>query len=152
MQRSFLWSLVVGMLLLACSSDNYTYENPNLLDVKVDFTVNLALPQYNPLTFTMQPVMIRGYGSGGKDGGVILTKTGTDTYVAYDARDPNNPAECGVLSIKGHEGVSGCSDHNTYNLISGTPIESKSEGEDLEFSMKPYQVIDMGGGILRVKN
>lgn len=152
MHKSLIGGLVIGMLLIACSSDNYTYENPNLLNVKVDFTVNLALPEYNDLTFPMLPVMIRGYGSGGMDGGVIITKTGADTYVAYDARDPNNPAECGVLAIKGHEGVSRCPDHNTYNLISGTPIESKSEGEDLEFPMKPYQVIDLGGDILRVKN
>lgn len=143
-------SLFFTLLWSSCSSD-HVYDNPNLLDVKVDLTVNLSLPQFSPLEFTMQPVYIRDYGNGG----VIITKTGPNSYAAFDAHDPNIPyAEdgCGILQINGLEGVSTCAKKNTYNLISGTAVESKSEGEDLEFALKPYEVIEMGGGLLRIKN
>lgn len=147
-----IWSiLILGVLaiLTGCSSDNYSYNNPNLLNVNVDFMVNINLPQYTPLKFPMNPVYVDGYGNGG----VIIVNTGSGNYIAFDAADPNHPVEnCSVLIINGIEGECGCNDRNTYNLISGTVIESKSEGGSYDYSMKPYQVIDNYDGTLRVRN
>lgn len=140
--------LFLLLVTTSCSSGDHHYENPNLLDVKVDFNVDLSLPQYNPLQFPMQPVYVKNAGNGG----VIIIKTGADSYVAFDAHDPNNPRDCGILEVDGLEGVSQCDDYNTYNLVTGSPVESKSKGENLEFGLKPYQVITLGGGRLRVKN
>lgn len=152
MKRIFYGLIVMLFFLISCSNNSH-YDNPNLLDIKVDFTVNLSLPQFNPLKFPMQPVYARGWGNGG----VIIMKTGPGSYIAFDAHDPNVPStdkddDCAILQIDGIEAVSSCEVKNTYSLATGTAVESKSEGEDLEFPMKPYQVIEMGGDILRIKN
>lgn len=141
--------LSLVLLLSACSSSNYNYNNPNLLNVSVYFNINIDLPQFTPLKFPLNPVFVDGYGNGG----VIIVNTGSGHFIAYDAADPNHPVEnCSTLIIDGIEGVCQCEDHNTYNLISGTAIENKSGGEEFEYSMKPYQVIDNGNGNLTVKN
>lgn len=137
------------LFISACSSDNHTYENPNLLNVSVYFQIYTELPQFTPLKFAMNPVYVEGYGNGG----VVITNVGSGNFVAYDAADPNHPAEnCSTLQINGIEGVCQCEDHNTYNLISGTAIESKSGGDQFDYTMKPYQVINNGDGTLTVKN
>lgn len=143
--------LVVGVMLFltGCSSNSHVYDNPNLLNVSVYFTIYLNLPQFTPLNFDMNPVFVDGYGNGG----VIITKVGSDNYIAFDAADPNHPAEnCSTLQINGIKGVCQCNDHNVYNLISGTAIEGESGGDSFEYTMKPYQVIDNRDGTLTVKN
>lgn len=140
--------LLIGLLFSSCSTDDHTYNNPNLLDVTVNFPINLNLPQYNPLQFPANPVFIGGYGNGG----VIIMNTGSNNYVAFDAADPNHPVEqCSALKIDGIKGVCQCDDHNTYNLFSGTAIESESDGDSFEYTMKQYQVIDNHNGTLLVK-
>lgn len=148
--RPFTFGLSFLMLLfLSCSSNNHSYNNPNLLDTNVHFNIKLNLPQFNQLRYLNNPVYVPGYGNKG----VIIVKAGPENYVAFDAADPNHPVEdCSALEIKGLEGVSQCDNHNTYNLITGSPIEKKSGDEDLEFSMKPYQVIDNGNQTLTVSN
>ena len=145
----FFISLILLLFSTSCSSDNHTYNNPNLLNVSVYFTVNTDLPQFNPLKFSMNPVFVDGYGNGG----VIITNTGSGNYMAFDAADPNHPVEsCSTLEIEGIEGVCQCNENNTYNLITGTAIESKSDGDSFDYTMKPYQVIANGDGTLTVKN
>lgn len=137
------------LLMVACSGNNFSYENPNLLNVNVNFMVNLSLPQYNSLQFPLNPVYVSGYGNGG----VIIINAGGGNYLAFDAADPNHPVqECSVLKIDGIEGQCQCDDHNTYNLVSGTVIDRKSGGEDFSYTMKPYQVVERGNGVLVVRN
>ncbi len=148
MKYTFLYLALMGLLFTSCSKDDYDYQNPNLLNVNVHFTVNLSLPQYSPLNFPANPVYVGGYGNGG----IIIMNTGS-SYIAFDASDPNHPVEqCSTLHIDGIKGVCQCPDHNTYNLFTGTFIEDESGGENLEFSMKQYQVIDNGNGVLTVTN
>lgn len=138
-----------AFMALSCSSNNHSYNNPNLLDITFNFPVNLELPQFNPLKFPANPVYVNGYGNGG----VIIVNTGSHNYVAFDAADPNHPPQdCSILKIDGIQGVCQCEDHNTYNLFTGTPVEEESGGDDLEYSLKPYQVIDNGNGTLTVRN
>ncbi|HLR76344.1 MAG TPA: hypothetical protein VK106_01700 [Balneolaceae bacterium] len=145
----FSLSLVACLLLGSCSDNDHTYNNPNLLDVTVYFTVNLSLLQFNPLKFPGNAVYVQGYGNGG----VIIASTGPDSYVAYDAADPNHPlTDCSRLKIEGLEGVCQCDDHNTYNLFTGTVIPDKSAGGDYEYTLQPYQVIPNGNGTLTVTN
>lgn len=139
----------LSFIIMACSSDSHTYNNPNLLDINVNFDISLSLPKYIVLEHIMNPVYVANQGNGG----VIITKSGPDTYVAFDAADPNHPREsCSVLELNGIEGVCQCDDHNTYNVVSGTVIEDKSEGEEFEYAMKPYNVIDNKNGTLTIKN
>lgn len=141
--------ICLTLFFLSCSHNNLSYDNPNLLNVDVRFEVNLNLPQYNSLQYPLNPVYVSGYGNSG----VIIVNTGSGKFVAYDAADPNVPVEeCSTLKIDGIEGRSRCNKINTYNLISGTAIEEKSDGEDLEYTLKPYQVVDNENGALVVKN
>lgn len=141
--------ILVGLMFHSCSSSDYNYDNPNLLNPEVRFEVNLSLPQFNDLQFPNNPVYINGYGNGG----VVVLNTGSESYVAFDAADPNHPFEdCSVLKIEGLEGVCQCEDHNTYDLFSGTAVEEKSEGKDFEYTLKPYRVVDNGNGVLTIKN
>ncbi len=142
---------IVG-ILISCSSNHHNYENPNLLDIKVDLTIDMHFPEYNSLRFPGNTVYIPNYGNGG----IIIRSNGADNYSAFDAYDPNIPYSesytCAILEIGNLEGTSNCVEKHTYNLSSGAPVEGKSEGDNLEFGLKPYNVIPMGGGILRIKN
>lgn len=149
MKYRFLLFMILFVGLFSCSKDDFSYNNPNLLNVNVFLNVNLSLPQYAPLQFPMNPIYINGYGNGG----IIITNTGGGGFTAYDAADPNHPAEsCSVLLIDGIEGVCQCPDHNTYNLVSGTVIESKSAGNSYDYTMKPYRVLVNGDGTITIRS
>src|SRR5699024_10003611 len=106
MKLRFIELVFVCLLGVSCSSNHPSYNNPNLLNVTVHFTVNISLPQFSPLQFVMNPVYVGGYGNGG----VILMKVGTDASVAFDAADPNHLVEnCSTLKINGIQGVCQCS-------------------------------------------
>ena len=133
------------LLMIACSSDdNYRQNNPNLLDVNVNFTVDTSLPQFNGLNFPNDPVYIGGYGNGG----VILMNTGSG-YVAWDNIDPNHPRNnnCTSMQINGLRLVCSC-EGNTYDLFTGNFIE----GENLEYTLYNYRVSETAPGIIRVTN
>lgn len=149
MKKIFSLLLVFCWVLTSCSSDNHTYNNPNLLHIKFQFLVNLNLPQFNPLKFPGNAVYVEGYGNGG----VILANNGTQV-IAFDAGDPNHPFDnqCSTMLINGMEATCQCNDHNTYNLFSGTVVESKSNGDSFEYTMLQYRVIDNDNGTLTVRD
>lgn len=141
--------LLFSFFFMGCSSDDTTYNNPNLLNTSVYFNVNLNLPQYSPLQYPMNPVYVPGYGNAG----VIIVNAGGNNYRAFDAADPNHPLQdCSKLLIDGIQGTCQCDDHNTYNLVTGTVVESESNGDSYDYALKPYQVIDNGNGTLSVTN
>lgn len=125
----------LGCLLTLVSCSNDTVNNNNcrfLLDVGVNISINMSLPQYSQLQFINNPVYIPNVGNGG----IIANNTGTG-YVAFDAADPNHTLQsCSVLSIDGIEGVCGCPDKNTYYLKNGLP----KENAELRCPLKAYRV------------
>jgi nitrite reductase/ring-hydroxylating ferredoxin subunit len=127
----------------SCSGNN---NNPNcnfLLDVGVNISINLNLPQYSQLNFISNSVYVPDAGNKG----IIVTNTGTG-FVAWDAADPNRvPNDCSTLSIQGVEGVSGCSDANTYSLYTGQPLNNP----DLLCGLKAYR-IEQNGNTLVIFN
>ena len=143
MKRSFI-TLLVCFLLLGCSKSDDNNSNCNfLLNIGVNFSINLNLPQYNPLNFVSNPVYIPNEGNGG----LIVTNTGSG-YAAYDAADPNHsPSLCSVLTITGLEGVCGCSDENKYSLFTGQPLENPN----LRCGLKAYRT-ELNGSNLIVTN
>lgn len=143
--KDFFIFIFVGLMLVGCSSDDHRINNPNLLDVNVNFTVDLSLPQYSGLQFPSNSVYVSQYGNGG----IILMNTGSN-YVAYDAADPNHPRKdnCISMEIDGDIRLKCSCEGNTYDLFTGNFIE----GDDLEYTLYPYRVTDNGNGILRVTN
>ncbi len=142
--KSLLFFAFVGVMLTSCSSDDHRQDNPNLLDVNVNFMVDTSFPQFNPLIHPNNPVYVSQYGNGG----IILMNTGSG-YVAWDNIDPNHTRDNNCTSMQIDFPHLKCScEGNTYELFTGNFIE----GENLEYTLYPYRVTDNGNGTLRITN
>lgn len=146
MKKLILLFLAFG-LLTACSHDDNRIDNPNLLDINVNFTIDTSLPQYNPLNFPNNPVYVSQYGNAG----IILINTGVG-YLAWDAADPNHPrnGDCVAMEIDGIYAVCDC-EENKYELPTGNFSEG-SGGENLKYTLYGYRVTENSNGLLRVTN
>jgi len=137
-----LFLLICFVLLTTCSGDSV--DNPNckfLLNVGVNLTINLSLPQYSQLEFAGNAVYIANYGNGG----IIVASLGNNQYFAWDASDPNHAlSSCSVLEISGLEGTCGCTDHNKYSLVNGQPLANAS----LQCALKNYRIEQSGNSLL----
>jgi len=134
-------SLICLIFLLSCE-DN-TIDNRNcrfLLDIGVNLTIDLTLPQYSQLTFAGNSIYIPNEGNAG----IIVASTGAD-FFAWDASDPNHaPSACSALVPSGLNGTCGCDDGNTYNFVTGTPA-----GDDgLRCALRNYRVQQSGNTLL----
>lgn len=128
------------LFLSACSGGNEVDQNCRfLLDINVQESINLSLPQYSQLQFAGNSVYIPNVGNGG----IIIASTGFEFY-AWDASDPNRvPSNCSVLVPSGLTATSGCEDKNSYSLITGEP-----ETPNLRCSLKFYRVEQNGNNLL----
>lgn len=133
----------IALIYLGCSSSSNYDESCNFLaNINVVISLNLALSQYNQLTFPSNPVYVPNVGNGG----IIVNNTGIG-YVAFDAADPNHVfSECSILSINGVEAVCSC-ESNKYNLVTGQPMENP----ELRCSLKPY-FVESNGNSLFISN
>ena len=140
--RQFL--IILGIGLMGCSGDGGPGNSCNfLLNVGVNLSLNLNLPQYSQLQFISNSV----YVPNGGNKGVIVINTGTG-YSAWDASDPNHtPNTCSTLGISGVEATCGCDDGNTYSLFTGQPLNNGN----LRCGLKPYRVT-LNGSTLLITN
>ncbi|MBN4070454.1 hypothetical protein JYT76_02120 [Olleya sp. AH-315-F22] len=145
MKKIFLIALTC-FVLVACSKSNVNNENCYcLLDIGVNTSINLSLPQYSQLQFISNSVYIPNVGNKG----IIVTNTGTG-FVAWDAADPNHVKDdcqpCSIVNGTGLEGTCGCADANTYSFITG-----QSLGTSLPCTLKRYRV-EQSGNTLFISN
>ena len=143
MTKTF-FGLMICLMILSCSKSNINDSNCKfLLNIGVNTTINLNLPQYSQLQFTSNSIYVANSGNGG----VIVTNSGTG-YLAWDASDPNHsPSSCSTLTITGLEGVCECNDANVYSLITGQPLNNSS----LRCGLKAYRV-EVSGNNLFISN
>jgi len=135
-----LLSFILGTLLFACSKNDVDNNCKYLLNIGVNTSVNLSLPQYSQLQFTSNSVYVPNAGNGG----VIVTNSGTG-FLAWDASDPNHtPSSCSRLNISGLEAKCGCNDENLYSLITGQPLGNNN----LRCGLKAYRVQQSGSNLL----
>lgn len=136
--------LLIGFsFLISCESDDNLRRNPNLLNVNVNYEVNLSLPQFNSLNFNGNSVFVPDQGNLG----LIIVNSGS-SFLAWDAADPNIvPSDCSRLTIDGLNAESSCDDPpNSYSLITGQPLV-----EDLRYPLFAYRVTE-SSGVLRIFN
>lgn len=136
--------LLLGLSFLAsCESDDNLRRNPNLLNINLNYEVNLSLPQFNNLNFSGNSVYIPGQGNLG----LIVVNAGS-SFLAWDAADPNIiPNECSRLIIDGLNAASTCDDPpNEYSLVTGQPLV-----ENLRYPLFAYRITE-SGGVLRIFN
>jgi nitrite reductase/ring-hydroxylating ferredoxin subunit len=125
------------LLLTTCNKDDdNNINNCNfLLNVGVNRTISLNLPQFSQLQFATNSVYIPNEGNLG----IYVTNVGGN-FRAYDAADPNHILEtCSLLSINGTIVTCGCQDENQYNLLTGF-----SEGGQLPCALQEYRVTANG--------
>ena len=134
---------LIGFVLGACSKSNVNNENCKfLLNLGLNTSINLNLPQYSQLQFISNSVYIPNHGNKG----IIVTNSGTG-FLAWDAGDPNHAQQtCSVVNGTGLEGTCGCTDANTYSFITG-----QSLGTALPCALKNYRV-EQSGNTLFISN
>ncbi|MBZ9777908.1 hypothetical protein LB452_03135 [Psychroflexus sp. CAK8W] len=135
--------LILFTLCVSCESDDNLRRNPNLLNINVNYEINLNLTQFNNLNFSGNSVYVPGQGNQG----LIIVNSGS-SYLAWDAADPNLvPSECSRLIIDGLNAESTCDEPpNSYSLITGQPLV-----EDLRYPLFAYRITE-SGGVLRIFN
>lgn len=133
-------SLICLFFLTSCSKNQEHESCKFLLNIGVNLTVNLNLPQYSQLQFAGNSVYIANVGNGG----VIIASTGVDFY-AWDAADPNHTqSDCSTLVNSGLNATCGCDDKNTYSLVNGQIIGDTA----LPCSLRNYRVEQNGNSLL----
>jgi nitrite reductase/ring-hydroxylating ferredoxin subunit len=121
-----------------CSKNINNSQCSYLLNLDIYYELNLNLPQNSELNFISNSTYIPNVGNGG----IIVTNSGTG-FLAWDAADPNHSnLPCSRLTISGLEATCGCSEENTYSLITG-----QSLGVALNCTLKQYRV-ESNGNIL----
>ena len=137
----FVLSLI---LLTACkNNDDDSLNNCNfLLNVGINRTISLNLPQYSQLQFSTQSAYIPNEGNAG----IYVINVGGN-FRAFDAADPNHsPETCSFMSLNGTMVTCGCQEENQYNLLTGF-----SEGAQLPCTLQEYRVT-VNGSELRITN
>ncbi len=136
-------TLLIVCSLLSCSNNSVDKNCKFLLDVNVNATINLNLPEYSQLQFAGNSVYIPNYGNKG----IIIASTGVSFY-AWDAADPNHsPSDCSVLKNTGLEATCGCDDGYTYSLVTGQVLNEAN----LPCGLKFY-AITQSGNTLYISN
>lgn len=135
--------LLLTFLLMACSGDDDYRNNPNLVDLNFSFQIDLNLPQYNPLNFPGNSVVVEHYGING----IVIYNLNDSQYTAFELTDPNHPPkDCSILQLQDTKATCGCNDGNVYTVITGQQMEGEGQ-----YSLKPYRVVRIGN-ILEVSN
>ncbi|OUR98271.1 hypothetical protein A9Q86_14560 [Flavobacteriales bacterium 33_180_T64] len=133
--------LILSCLFLTNCGGDDTVNNCNfLLNVGVNATLNLNLPEYSQLMFTSNTVYIPNQGNKG----IYVINVGNNNFRAWDAADPNHtPSNCSFLQIDGVEVTCGCADENKYNLFTGQVLE-----QQLPCGLKEYRVTASGSSLV----
>ncbi len=119
MNRLLLY-LFLGLTLVACSknnNDNINDNNPYINPPIVNLNLNLNLPEYNPLRFPGNSVILPQQGIKG----IIVYNVNNSLYTAFDLTDPNHiPSGCSKMTIEGVVATcTSCGDENSYDIVTG---------------------------------
>jgi len=139
--KLILVAIALFINLLSGCSKNTTYNNPYLEDVHFSIEINMDLPEYAPLHYANNSVLVQNVGIKG----VIIFYTG-NSYQAFEASDPNHyPSDCSQMQPNQFTCQCPCED-NQYSLYTGQIIEG-----DGTYSLKAYHVSQYGN-TLRISN
>jgi len=128
------------LFLLGCGDDDRINNCNFLIDVGVNVTINLNLPEFSQLMFTSNTVYVANQGNAG----LYVTNVGNDNFRAWDAADPNHvQSSCSFLQRDGVEVTCSCADENKYNLFTGQAL-----GVQLPCGLKEYRVTVSGNNIV----
>jgi hypothetical protein len=143
---------LIGCLALLClicfsckSDDDFTGNNPNLIDPLVNINLNLSLPQYDALRFPGGSVLLNP-----PQGirGVVVYNINNMEYVAFELSDPNHtPNACSRMEIDGIIATCPCpTDDNEYNIVTGQHTDDPNL-----YPMLRYRAV-RNGNVISVSN
>lgn len=143
MKKLFL--ILSCIVVFGCSKNDPIYNCNYLLDLGVNLTINLNLPQFNQLLFPGNAIRVEGQGNEG----IILVRANADSILAWDGADPNHtPSSCSAMTVNGLNAICGCADGNEYSLITGTALNNNPQ----PCTLKPYRVEALGNNVYLVSN
>ena len=134
--------LLLTFISLSCSkSDDKEDNNPYLDNPLVNLNLNLNLPEYSPLKFPGEKIVINSQGIKG----IVVYNVNNELYTAFELSDPNhNPSSCSKMTVEGVIASCPCSDdENTYDIVTG---QHQTEGNT--YPMQQYRVERNGENIL----
>jgi hypothetical protein len=139
-------TLVSLVLLASCKSDDGGVQdnNPYLTNPIVNLTLNLNLPQYDPLKFPGNNIVISQQGIKG----ILIHNVNNDLYTASELSDPNHiPSSCSRMEINGIILSCPCeSDDNEYDVVTG-----QHRTKNNVYPIQQYRVVRTGD-VVRVTN
>jgi hypothetical protein len=139
--NSKLIALFLGLILISCTNDDTRNDNnPNLLSPLISVNLNLNLPQFNPLKFPGNSLILDGEGIRG----VVIYNVNNDLYTAFELSDPNHtPNGCSKMSINGILASCPCTtDTNIYDIVTG-----QHQSNEVLYPLQQYLVIRNGDNI-----
>ncbi len=145
--KNLLVVLLLSVALFSCDknddNNNNNRNNPFLTIPPVSFNLNLSLPEYNPLRFPGNSVIISNIGIKG----IVVYCVNENFYTAFDLTDPNHvPNTCSKMDIIGIEASCDCGDDNIYDIITGQHL-----GDQSLYPMQQYRA-ERNGDVVRVFN
>lgn len=141
MKFKFLFPLLAVLTLSCSKSDDKRERNPFLTDPLVSLTLNLNLPEYNPLRFPGNYIITT---QGIK--GIVVYCASESLYFAFDLTDPNHvPSSCSRMELDGVIASCPCpNDENKYYIISG----QHTTEPDTKYPMQQYNAQRSGNNIV----
>ncbi|MEP2936240.1 MAG: hypothetical protein ABJM06_12465 [Gilvibacter sp.] len=136
--------IFLGVSLQSCNKDDGPLNNnPNLANIGVNLTLDLNLPQYNPLNFPGNSFVTGLQGIKG----IVIYNIDNSQYTAHEITDPNHPPnDCSASQIDGLTATCSCGDGNEYNIVTGQ--QTAGEGQ---YPLRAYQIV-REGDVLRITN
>ncbi len=134
-------ALFIGLAFIACKTDDdQVGDNPNLIIPIVSLTLNLNLPQFNPLKFPGNSIIINQQGIKG----IVIYNVNNNLYTAFELSDPNHlPNECSKMTINGITATCPCTnDENEYDIVTGQHRDNESL-----FPMQQYRAERTGDNV-----
>lgn len=117
--KSYPLILFISLLIVACGNnddDNINDNNPYINPPPVSLNLNLNLPEYNPLQFPGNSVVLFNQGIRG----IIVYNVNNTLYTAFDLTDPNHtPNNCSKMTVEGIVATCPCEDENSYDIVTG---------------------------------
>jgi hypothetical protein len=142
MNRFFL-PLILSFILIACgknNDDNINDNNPYINPPIVNLNLNLNLPEYNPLKFPGNSIVLVQQGVKG----IIVYNVNNSLYTAFDLTDPNHiPSGCSKMVIEGVVATcTSCGDENSYDIVTG-----QHRNDEQSYPMIQYRIQRNGDNI-----
>lgn len=144
--KRLLLLLLLSPIFWACGNnddDNINDNNPYINPPPVNLNLNLNLPEYNPLRFPGNSVVLFNQGIKG----IIVYNVNNSLYTAFDLTDPNHiPSNCSKMTVEGIIATCTCGDGNSYDIVTG-----QHQNNQNAYPMLQYRV-QRSGDVISLTN